>query len=64
MLPHLCFWLPKWNVEKFDSADGPRFRIKGLNGEIVATSEAYSSVQARDESAQKLTRVRLVPSKE
>jgi hypothetical protein len=60
-------WLRKmlkkdeWGVEAFhDEVGSPRFRVRGRNGEIVLSSEAYSSAQARDESLDRLLRVRLV----
>lgn len=31
------------NVELFKGGDGWRWRLRGVNGEILATSEAYSS---------------------
>lgn len=42
-------------IEPFDSEDGPRWRIVGGNGEVMATSEAYSSKGARDETVETLT---------
>lgn len=36
----------KLTLETFDSLDGPRWRLKGVNGEVLATSEAYSSRRA------------------
>lgn len=60
----LCLWRDKWRVECFDGADGPRWRIRAGNGEIIATSEAYSSKEARDKTAERITKVRLVPTPE
>lgn len=38
------------NIEKFKDVDGkPRLHIKGGNGEILLSSEAYESVQHRDD---------------
>ncbi len=49
-----------WDVVPFDSNDGPRWRIVSPgNGEIIATSEAYSSAYKRDQTMEKLTRVKL-----
>lgn len=62
MLSWLCKILKRdeWLVEDFDSKDGPRWRIRARNGEVVATSEAYSSKYERDESVRRLVSVRLV----
>ena len=43
-----------YHIENYDSADGPRFRIKSCNGKILAHSEAYSSRSARNRTANNL----------
>ena len=45
---------PKYTVEAFNGADGPRWRIRHANGEILATSEAYSSFEKADQTAANL----------
>lgn len=39
---------PRFYIEKFNSKDGPRFRIKARNGKVICSSEAYSSKRKRD----------------
>ena len=36
-----------YSIEKYDSKDGPRFRIMAKNGRIIAHSEAYINVASR-----------------
>ena len=51
-----------WTVEGFtDEAGRPRWRIVAENGQTVATSgESYSSVEKRDQTARRATKVCLV----
>ena len=46
---------PMYYIEKYDSKDGPRFRIKAKNGKIIAHSEAYSSERSRDKTVASLS---------
>lgn len=39
-------------IETFESEDGPRWRLRARNAEILATSEAYSSKAKRDKTVQ------------
>jgi len=49
-----------WEIQPFESADGPRWRIESPgNHEVIATSEAYSSAFKRDETMRKLSSVQL-----
>jgi uncharacterized protein YegP (UPF0339 family) len=43
-----------FRIVRFESADGPRWRIVSRNGEVIATSEAYSSLNARDDTIESL----------
>lgn len=43
-------------VEKFESKDGPRFRIRAKNGKTIASSEAYASVSSRTRTVNKLVK--------
>lgn len=49
------FRRPPYSVEPFQDSDKAwRWRIRAANGEILATSEAYSSRQAAFNTAQNL----------
>ena len=39
-------------IELFEGKDGWRWRLRAANGEILATSEAYSSKDAAEETAE------------
>ena len=43
-----------YEIEIFESKDGPRFRIVASNGKIIASSEAYSSKSSRTRTVNKL----------
>ena len=40
------------NVETFEGKDGWRWRLVAVNGEILATSEAYASKDGAEDTAQ------------
>lgn len=41
-------------IEKYESKDGPRFRIMSKNGKIIASSEAYASRSSRSRTVKNL----------
>ncbi len=43
-----------YKIEKYESKDGPRFRIVASNGKIIAHSEAYSGKGSRTKTINKL----------
>ena len=43
-----------YEIELFDSKDGPRFRIVATNGKIIASSESYSSKSSRTRTVNQL----------
>ena len=45
-----------YEIELFDSKDGPRFHIIASNGKIIASSEAYANVSSRTRTVNKLVK--------
>lgn len=43
-----------YQIELFESKDGPRFRIKAVNGKIIASSEAYANKGSRTRTVNRL----------
>ena len=43
-----------YEIEMFESKDGPRFRIVASNGKIIAFSESYSSKSSRTRTVNRL----------
>jgi len=43
-------------IQKYNSKDGPRFRIMSKNGKILASSEAYATKSSRSRTINKLLR--------
>ena len=45
-----------YEIEIFESKDGPRFRIIASNGKIITSSEAYSSKSSRTRTVNQLVK--------
>jgi uncharacterized protein YegP (UPF0339 family) len=43
-------------IQKYESKDGPRFRIMSKNGKIIADSEAYSNKSSLSRTINKLVK--------
>ena len=43
-----------YKIELYESKDGPRFRILARNGNIIASSEAYSNKGSRTRTVNQL----------
>jgi len=55
------FWRrPVYKLHVFQSGDGWYFHAKAANGEIVFPSQRYETKDSAQETAEKLTRARLV----